>query len=73
MEKGDTYKSILKGMSFFGGAQVFQILINLVRGKFVALLLGPEGMGISSLFAASSNTIQQLAILGLPTSIVKEA
>ena len=72
MEKGDTYKSILKGMSFFGGAQVFQILINLVRGKFVALLLGPEGMGISSLFAASSNTIQQLAILGLPTSIVKE-
>ena len=59
-------------MSFFGGAQMFQIMINLVRGKFVALLLGPEGMGISSLLTASSNTIQQLASFGIPTAIVKE-
>lgn len=59
-------------MSFFGGAQTFQILINLVRGKFVAMLLGPEGMGISSLLTSSSNTIQQLASLGIPTAIVKE-
>lgn len=51
---------------------MFQILINLVRGKFVAMLLGPEGMGISSLLTASSNTIQQLAQVGLPTAIVKE-
>ncbi len=59
-------------MSFFGGAQVFQILINLVRGKFVAILLGPEGMGISSLLTSSTNTVRQLASLGLPTAIVKE-
>lgn len=72
MEKDNSYKSILKGISFFGGAQVFQILINLVRGKFVAMLLGPEGMGISSLLTASSNTIQQIAQAGLPTAIVKE-
>ena len=51
---------------------MFQIMINLVRGKFVALLLGPEGMGISSLLTASSNTIQQLASFGIPTAIVKE-
>ncbi|MCM1504200.1 MAG: O-antigen translocase [Muribaculum sp.] len=73
MEKGNNgYRSILKGMSFFGGAQVFQILINLVRGKFVAMLLGPEGMGISSLLTTSTNTVRQLASLGLPTAIVKE-
>lgn len=59
-------------MSFFGGAQMFQILINLVRGKFVAMILGPEGMGIASLFTSSSTTLQQLAGLGLPTAIVKE-
>lgn len=72
LEKDNSYRSILKGISFFGGAQMFQILINLVRGKFVAMLLGPEGMGISSLLTASSNTIQQLAQVGLPTAIVKE-
>lgn len=72
LEKDNSYRSILKGISFFGGAQMFQILINLVRGKFVAMLLGPEGMGISSLLTASSNTIQQLSQVGLPTAIVKE-
>lgn len=56
----------------FGGVQLFQIIINLVRGKFVALLLGPEGMGIASLFTTSSATIQKFASLGLNNSIVKE-
>lgn len=56
----------------FGGVQVFQILINLIRGKFVAILLGPDGMGISSLFTSSSNTIQKFASLGLNLAIVRE-
>lgn len=68
----NSYKSILKGTSLFGGVQLFQILVNLIRGKFVALFLGPEGMGISSLFNSSSQTIQQLSSLGLNLVIVKE-
>ena len=72
MAKENSYKSILKGTSIFGGVQVFQILINLVRGKFVAILLGPDGMGIASLFTTSSNTIQKFASLGLNLAIVRE-
>lgn len=74
METNDknSYKSILKGTSIFGGVQVFQIGINLIRGKFVAMFLGPTGMGISSLFNSSGQTIQQLAGLGLNLGIVKE-
>lgn len=68
----NSYKSILKGTSVFGGVQVFQILINLVRGKFVAILLGPEGMGISSLYTTAATTLQQTASLGLNLAIVKE-
>lgn len=70
--RDNSYKSILKGVSVFGGVQVFQILINLVRGKFVALFLGPEGMGIASLFTTSSTTLQRLSSLGLNLAIVKE-
>lgn len=66
------YRSILKGTSIFGGVQIFMILINLIRGKFVALFLGPEGMGISSLFNSSSNTIVKASSLGLNLAIVKE-
>ena len=66
------YRSILKGTALFGGVQVFNIIINLIRGKLIAVLLGPEGMGISSLLTASANTIQQFTGLGLNLSCVKE-
>lgn len=68
----NSYKNILKGSSFLGGVQVFQILINAIRGKFVAIFLGASGMGISALFNASATTIQKFASLGLNLAIVKE-
>ena len=68
----NSYGTILKRISSFGGVQVFNILMNLIRGKFVALLLGPEGMGISSLFTSSTATLQQFSSLGLNLAMVKE-
>lgn len=68
----NSYRNIIRGTSFFGGVQVFQVLINLIRGKLVAILLGPAGMGISALFASSSSTIQKFSSLGLNLAIVKE-
>lgn len=62
----NSYRSIMRGMSAFGSVQVLQIVINVVRGKFVALLLGPEGMGISQLLVSSTNTLKQVASCGLP-------
>lgn len=64
--------SILKNTSVFGGVQILQILINLVRGKFIALFLGPDGIGINALYVSATNTIQQLASCGINLSIVKE-
>lgn len=68
----NSYRSILKGTSIFGSVQIFQILINLIRGKFVAMFLGPEGMGVSSLFTTSANSITRFASLGLNLSFMKE-
>lgn len=68
----NSYRSILKGTSLFGGVQIFQILISLIRGKFVALFLGPTGMGIASLFNSSANTLSILSSLGLNLAFVKE-
>lgn len=68
----NSYRSILKGTSFFGGVQVFQVLVNLVRGKFVAMFLGPEGMGVSSLFSSSANTISQFSTFGMNLALTKE-
>ena len=68
----NSYRNIIKGSSFFGGVQLFNIIITLLRGKFVAVILGPEGMGIAALFNSASNTIQRVASFGLPQSITRE-
>lgn len=62
----------MKRISAFGGVQVFNVLLTLVRGKFVAMFLGPEGMGISSLLTSSTSSLQQFAGLGLNLAIVRE-
>ena len=71
-EEENSFRSILKGTSLFGGVQIFNILISAIRLKFVAVILGPAGMGAAGLFQTASLTIQQFASLGLNLAIVKE-
>lgn len=66
-----SYQSIMKGTAIFGGTQVFNVLIGIVRGKLVAMILGPVGMGISSLLTSAIAPIQQFATLGMPLSAVR--
>ncbi len=70
--KENSYKGILRGVSIFGGVKALDILVNLIRGKFVALLLGPDGMGVNSLFTSSAQTVSQFSSLGVSMAIVKE-
>ena len=74
MNKKDenSYGMILKRIFSFGGVQVFNVLVNLVRGKLVAVILGSGGMGLNSLFNSATLTIQQLGGLGLNLALVKE-
>lgn len=61
----------MKATSIFGGVQVFQIIIGIIRSKFIAVLLGPAGMGISGLLQASLGMIEGLTNFGLSTSAIK--
>ena len=49
-ETSSSYSHILKYTSIFGGVQGLVILIGMVRNKLIALLLGPQGMGLMALF-----------------------
>lgn len=72
MTDKSSYRNILQATSLFGGVQIFQILINLVRAKFVSILIGAAGMGINSLFNSSMSVVITLFGLGLNTSAVRE-
>jgi O-antigen/teichoic acid export membrane protein len=67
----NSYRQIFKATSIFGGVQVFNILINIIRSKFIAVLLGPVGIGISGLLNDTINLIRGLTTFGLGTSAVK--
>lgn len=70
-EQQSSYRQIMKATSIFGGVQVFQIIISIVRSKFIAILLGPTGIGINSLLNSSTGLIAGLTNFGLGTSAVK--
>mgnify|MGYP003111556937 CR=1 FL=1 len=67
-----SYRQIMKATSLFGGVQVINILITIIRSKVVAVLLGPAGMGIMGLLNSSIGLIGNLTNFGLKTSAIKE-
>ncbi len=70
-EQNNGYHHILKYTSIFGGVQGLNIIVSLVRNKFVALLLGPSGMGLVSLFNTTVNFVSQSTTLGVSMSAVR--
>ena len=67
-----SYRHILKYTGIFGGVQGLNVLIGLVRTKLVAILLGPSGMGLASLFNTTVGFVSQATNLGLPISAVRQ-
>ncbi|MDN3658902.1 O-antigen translocase [Ferruginibacter paludis] len=66
------YRQIFKATSIFGGVQVFNIILSIVRAKFVAVLLGAAGMGVFGLLKSTTTLISTLSGLGLGFSAVKD-
>ena len=48
-----SYRHIFRSTSLFGGVQGLNVLIGIVRNKCVAVILGPSGMGLLSLYNAT--------------------
>ena len=70
-EKDDSYSHILKYTSLFGGVQGLGILVGIVRNKLVALILGPDGMGLASLYNSTITLVSDSTNFGLSMSAVK--
>lgn len=71
-ERDDSYSHILKYTGIFGGVQGLNILMGIVRNKLVALILGPEGIGLISLFNSSIKLLSDSTNLGIGMSAVRE-
>lgn len=64
-EQSASYRRILESSSIIGGASVINILIGLLRTKVIAVLLGPSGIGMVSLYAGLMSTATAVAAMGI--------
>lgn len=67
----DNYTHILKYTGLFGGVQGLGILVGVIRNKFIAVILGPEGMGLLSLFNSTTRLMGDSTNFGISMSAVK--
>lgn len=65
------YKSILRATTVFGSLQIFLIIISIIRVKFSAVILGPNGIGEVSLLNSNINLIISLTNFSIGVSAVK--
>ena len=71
LEDKSAYRQIIRATTIFGGVQIIQVIIGIVRSKFIAVLLGPAGIGLMGLFQAGTGLISGLTNFGLSTSAIK--
>ncbi len=67
----ESYSHILKYISMFGGIHGLNVMMGLVRNKLVAMLLGPGGMGLVSLFNTTVQLLSKTTDLGIAVSAVR--
>lgn len=67
-----SYAHILKSTALIGGSSLINVGFSIIRNKALAVLLGPEGIGLMALYNSILDIAQTLAGLGIQSSGVRE-
>nr|WP_255551241.1 O-antigen translocase [Granulicella sp. dw_53] len=67
-----TYGQILKSSALVGGSSILNIAIGILRTKVMAILLGPAGFGLLSIYGSIVILTQTLAGMGINSSGVRQ-
>jgi enterobacterial common antigen flippase len=68
----NSYGQVLKSTTIVGGSQVINILLGIIRTKFLAVLLGPAGIGLMGMYSAVTSTVGALTNMGIGSSGVRQ-
>jgi len=71
MSDSHSYGRALRSTTLLGATSALSYLVGLVRVKVIAVLLGPSGVGIASLYISATGLISTIAGAGLPYSGVR--
>ena len=65
-------RELVKSMAIIGGAQIAKIAISILRMKLLALMVGPTGFGLLSIYNNLLGMVSSLAGLGIGSSGVRQ-
>jgi PST family polysaccharide transporter len=68
----NSYGQILKSTTLVGGSQAINIVLGIIRTKFLAVLLGPAGVGLIGMYGAVTGAVGTLAGMGIGSSGVRQ-
>jgi len=71
-EGGKSYNQIIKSTVLIGGSSVVNVAFSIARNKAMAVLLGPEGIGMMALYNSVADITQTVAGLGINASGVRQ-
>lgn len=71
-EQKNSYGQILRSTALIGSSSAATIVINVVRAKAIAVLLGPGGFGLFGLYVVLVELIYSVASVGIGNSGVRQ-
>lgn len=69
---GRPYTQILKTTFIMGGSSFIVTILGIVRIKFVALILGPTGVGLTGVYMNIANLVRTFSGMGISESGVRQ-
>lgn len=69
---GALTRNVVKAVGMLSGVQLISVVSAVVRVKFVALVLGPAGIGLVGIFQTALDMLSTLAQMGLGVSGTRE-
>lgn len=66
------YRSAFKATGLLGGVQLITVLISVLQAKVIAVLIGPSGYGLMSLFNTTVSLVCSATNMGLAGSTVRD-
>jgi len=67
-----SYNQILNSSVLIGGSSLITILAGILRTKFVAVFLGPAGIGLMGVFSSMTTMVGTVVGMGIATSGVRQ-
>jgi PST family polysaccharide transporter len=67
-----SYGQIFRSTAFTGGASIATLALGVIRTKFLAVLLGPAGVGLAGVYTTIASLASAVAGMGISSSGVRQ-